>query len=310
MGAQHARARIAKQLRSNKQSLTIVNTKRQAAKLYEQIKEDCKEDDDGLFHLSTYMCPQHRHEVIEVIKNRLNNGEKCIVVSTSLIEAGVDVDFPVVYRAMCGLDSIIQAAGRCNRERIQELAYIYVFDFSEEELRVKRSSVYGNYLGQRQSITEIISKKHEDVMTPEAIKDYFDMLFGNMDQSELDKKNIVKRLNEGFHNSTPTDFMFDFEDIANEFRIIEESTCSVIVRYNEEAEREIRQFEYGYITRNKLRFLQKYTVNLSEHEYRKLKEIKAINEIGEKIGVLVSTEDYSNKTGVRIVDQLGIAEFV
>ena len=100
-------------------------------------------------------------------------------MSTSLIEAGVDVDFPVVYRAMCGLDSIIQAAGRCNRERKKDLAYVFVFDFADEGYKVNKSSPFGNYLGQRQSITEIIARKYEDVTRPEAVKEYFDMLFSN-----------------------------------------------------------------------------------------------------------------------------------
>ena len=78
------------------QCLTIVNTKKQARKLFEKFKEE-----EGIYHLSTYMCPIHRHKIIENIKLNLKDGKKCIVVSTSLIEAGVDVDFPVVYRRMC-----------------------------------------------------------------------------------------------------------------------------------------------------------------------------------------------------------------
>ena len=74
------------------------------------------------------MCPVHRFEMIQEIQKRLNseNRDKCIVVSTSLIEAGVDVDFPVVYRVMCGLDSIIQAAGRCNRERKKDQRVMFL----------------------------------------------------------------------------------------------------------------------------------------------------------------------------------------
>lgn len=71
---------------------------------------------------------------------------------------------------ICGLDSIIQAAGRCNRERRKDLAYVYVFDFADEEYKVNKSSPFGNYLGQRQSLTEIIVDKYEDVTRPEAIQ--------------------------------------------------------------------------------------------------------------------------------------------
>ncbi|MGE5612818.1 MAG: CRISPR-associated helicase Cas3' [Bacillota bacterium] len=298
---------LARQIACEEQCLVIVNTKKQAKNLYEKIKEMPGMEEDGIFHLSTYMCPAHRHDVINDIRKRLKNGEKCIVVSTSLIEAGVDVDFPVVYRAMCGLDSIIQAAGRCNRERLREIAYVYVFDFDEEEYKVNKSSVYGNYLAQRQSITEIIAKKHDDVSKPEAIKDYFDMLFANIGLAELDKKRIVERLNSGV--GLKKDFIFDFEDIARDFKIIEDNMCSVIVGYNDDAEKNIRNLIYGNFSKDKLRSVQKYTVNLHIHEYKEMAEMKAIKEIATNTGILVSLEDYSGKTGIVIPGSLGEADF-
>lgn len=296
---------LVKRLQGVTQCLLIVNTKKQARNLYEKIKMEYGQE--GVFHLSTYMCPAHRFEKIQEIRKRLKNEAKCIVVSTSLIEAGVDVDFPVVYRAMCGLDSIIQAAGRCNRERKKDLAYVYVFDFTDEEYKVNKSSPFGNYLGQRQSITEIIACKYEDVTRPEALKKYFDMLFSNTSISELDKKSIVKRLNEGC--DMMPDFNFDFEDIAHDFKMIDENSYSVIVRYNDDAEKKINELEYGYYTRDKLRSLQKYTVGLSLNELIKLKDINAVKELGTNTYMLVSREDYSDETGVKMPDQLGIAEF-
>lgn len=297
-------------LKGNKQCLIIVNTKKQALELYKKLNE--KYGDEGLFHLSTYMCPANRHSKIQDIKLRLSSEDKskCIVVSTSLIEAGVDVDFPVVYRAMCGLDSIIQAAGRCNRERKQNCAYTYVFDFIEDEYKVKKTSVFGHYLGQRQSITEIIAKKYKDVTTPEAIKEYFDILYSNIDGTGLDKKNIVKRLNGGFNISTKKDFIFDFEDIANDFKMIDDNTCSVIVPYNDDAKQKIYKLEYGYCNKTNLRSLQKYTVNLNIYEYNKLREIRAIKTYGESIGILLSEADYCSNTGIIIPDKLGEASFL
>ncbi|MGI6668609.1 MAG: CRISPR-associated helicase Cas3' [Acetivibrionales bacterium] len=299
---------LAKQIIAENQCLVIVNTKRQAKSLYENIERMHGIKEDGVFHLSTYMCPAHRHDVIEKIKNRLKDGRQCIVISTSLIEAGVDVDFPVVYRAMCGLDSIIQAAGRCNRERLREIAYVYVFDFAEEEYKIKISSVYGNYLAQRQSITEILAKKHDDVSKPEAIKDYFDMLFLNIGLAGLDKMRIVERLNSGV--GLKKDFIFDFEDIARDFKIIEDNMCSVIVGYNDDAIEKIKAIKYGYFGKEFLRSLQKYTVNLHEYEYRKLAEIGAIEEWGKNTAILKSREEYSDKVGIMIPVKLGEAEFV
>ncbi len=97
--------------------------------MYEKIKSNTK---DGVYHLSAAMCPAHRTERIDVIKGKIKNDEKCIVVSTQLIEAGVNIDFPVVYREIAGLDSIAQAAGRCNRERkIKEGGKVYLFKPSD-----------------------------------------------------------------------------------------------------------------------------------------------------------------------------------
>jgi CRISPR-associated helicase Cas3/CRISPR-associated endonuclease Cas3-HD len=299
---------LVNRLNKENQCLLIVNTKRQARNLYEKLKK--KYGTDGVFHLSTYMCPAHRSEKIKEIKKRLKEGAKCIVVSTSLIEAGVDVDFPVAYRAMCGLDSIIQAAGRCNRERKKDLAFVYVFDFNDEDYKINKSSAFGNYLWQRQSITEIVARKFEDVTRPEAIKEYFDMLYSNASLSELDKKGIVKRLNEGFCMNTPMDFIFEFEDIARDFKMIDENDYSVIVKYDDDAIWKINELEYGYITRDKLRSIQKYIVNLSIYEYTKLKEINALKSIGEHMSILISREDYSDETGIIVPDQLGIAEFI
>lgn len=298
---------LIERLQGVNQCLLIVNTKRQARKLYKKLNVIYGRE--GVFHLSTYMCPAHRFENLEEIKRRLKTEGKCIVVATSLIEAGVDVDFPVVYRAMCGLDSIIQAAGRCNRERKKELADVYVFDFSDDEYRFNRSTPYGDYLGQRQSITQLIADKYEDVSSPEAIREYFDILFSNASLSELDKKKIVERLNDGFNMSSPADFNFDFEDIARKFRMIEDNSYSVIVRYNDDADRRINDLESGCCTIDNLRLIQKYTVNVSENEFSKLIEINAVKELGENTCILISREDYSDEIGLELPEQLGFTEF-
>lgn len=97
--------------------------KRQVNEIYQKVRGE------GVYYLSTYMYPAHRHRVISEIKERLLENKKCIVISTSLVEAGVDFDFKSVYRELAGLDSIIQAAGRCNREgkRAAEESLVYIF---------------------------------------------------------------------------------------------------------------------------------------------------------------------------------------
>ena len=102
--------------------MCIVNTKKQAQQLFLMLRGQ------DVFHLSTYMTPAHRKAVLDEIRERLETDKRCLVISTSLIEAGVDVDFPVVYRAKAGLDSMVQAAGRCNREGKREICPVYIFD--------------------------------------------------------------------------------------------------------------------------------------------------------------------------------------
>lgn len=110
--------------------------------------------------------------------------------------------------------------------------------------------------------------------------------------------------------NTPMDFIFEFEDIARDFKMIDENDYSVIVKYDDDAIWKINELEYGYITRDKLRSIQKYIVNLSIYEYTKLKEINALKSIGEHMSILISREDYSDETGIIVPDQLGIAEFI
>ena len=111
------------------QILVIVNNRRHARSLYDQAKHL-----DGTFHLTTLMCAKHRSQKLDEIRGRLKNGEPCRVIATPLIEAGVDVDFPLVMRAEAGLDSVAQAAGRCNREgkRLSENSFVWIFAPEEQ----------------------------------------------------------------------------------------------------------------------------------------------------------------------------------
>src|SRR5699024_5836496 len=121
---------LADALRKEEQALCIVNTKVLAQELYEKIKGE------SVYHLSTFMYPEHRKRVLSEIRRKLKDKEKCIVISTSLVEAGVDLDFQKVYRQIAGIDSIIQAAGRCNREGkySKEESIVYVFSLGGEKL--------------------------------------------------------------------------------------------------------------------------------------------------------------------------------
>lgn len=121
---------------------------------------------EGIYHLSTSMYPKHRKRVLRAIKKRLKNNEKCIVISTSLVEAGVDLDFASVYRQISGLDSMIQAAGRCNREGKRKVleSSVYIFDL-EESRNIPSQS-------QQIDISKGILQDYSDIADLKAITDY------------------------------------------------------------------------------------------------------------------------------------------
>lgn len=157
---------LAAKLNQHDQVLCITNSKKEAQIIFDQLEGEAG---ISVFHLSTFMCPVHRREVLKKIRGCLFKGKPCKVVTTSLIEAGVDVDFPVVYRELAGLDSIIQAAGRCNREGKNKLENSKVFIYSLTE------PAYGKlptFVRQQVEITQAILKDHKDVASVAAIKDY------------------------------------------------------------------------------------------------------------------------------------------
>ncbi len=171
-------------VRNEEQALCILNTKNNVQKLYEKIKGE------GVYHLSTFMYPRHRQERLEAIRERLAAGEKCIVIATSLVEAGVDLDFQTVYRELAGVDSMIQAAGRCNREGKRDALGSFACYFQLEESRTVP--------GQEQQIdtAKQVIRRYEDIGSLDAVQEYFTRLY-QFKGSALDKKNILEEFQKG-----------------------------------------------------------------------------------------------------------------
>ncbi len=155
---------IVDRLLKEERVLCIVNTRRHAKELFEAIREegDC-------FHLSALMCPAHRSCILKKIRKRLKNKQACRVVSTQLIEAGVDIDFPVVYRSLAGLDSIAQAAGRCNREGKSDTGHTFIFK-SEHH---RSESYFADTAGVAAQVLDL----HEDVLSLAAVEQYFKLYY-------------------------------------------------------------------------------------------------------------------------------------
>ncbi|ADE15049.1 CRISPR-associated helicase Cas3 [Nitrosococcus halophilus Nc 4] len=221
----------------------------------------------GTLHLSGLMCGQHRSEVIAEIKQRLKAGEPVRVVSTQLVEAGVDVDFPVVYRALAGLDSIAQAAGRCNREGLLEgKGKVVVF------IPPKQAPV--GHLRQAQDCgRQILQQRPPDPLAPEHFITYFQQLYWKKGTEGLDRKGILKDLK---HNGQ---LRFLFSSAAAKFRLIDETQqAPVIVRYGKGVDL-IEQLRHLGPKRWLLRKLQRYVVNLPRYRHQQLLNQGDIQEI-------------------------------
>ena len=299
---------LANEINGLNQALVIVNTRKHALKLFSML------NGENIFHLSTLMCPAHRKEIVAKIKELLKAGEPCKVISTRLIEAGVDVDFPIVYRANAGLDSIVQSAGRCNREgKLKDengnstVGEVHIFK-PEEEFVNNQPSAFKRPI----EVTDIISNFHEDITSPQAIKDYFEKLYFFESENGLDIKGIVKSLEEGMtmkSRNPDAQLNFDFATVAKDFKLIEDNTYPIIVKYDKNAEELVESLRHAEHIGSILRSLQGYTINLYRHEYESLANSNELDFITAETPVLRDMNKYSKDTGIELNIQMGIAVF-
>lgn len=272
------------------QALCIVNTKKKAQALYQTLKGQ------GVFHLSTSMYPKHRKRVLEEIRRCLNAGERCLVLSTSLVEAGVDLDFHSVYRQLAGIDSVIQAAGRCNREgkRSSEDSSVYVFQFEAQE----------RVLGQRKQIeaAKVLVSEGKDISALESIEEYFEFLY-HLKSSELDKKNIMEQFKG---------IKCDFPKVAEDFKMIENDTKTVFIPIEEEAQDLLQQLKYQGFTKTSMRKAGQYSVTLYDDIIEKMEAAGMIEPVAENITDFYELKDkerYSEEFGLDLNVENGMALF-
>ncbi len=214
---------LAAEVRNEKKVLCVVNLKNHSAALLDELKGT-----DAVFHLSTNLCALHRRAVLDEVRARLKNGTPCRLVSTQCVEAGVDVDFPVVYRAMSPLDSIAQAAGRCNREgRLMDDAG----NRKMGEVRVFEPAIEGDWRGrypafayyQAAKVTETMLIEAGlaglDLHNPDVFRDYYRRLY-DLSKPEAQNREIIDAFTA-----------VDFVRVAQEYRLIEKSAIQVLAPY-------------------------------------------------------------------------------
>ena len=269
---------IADQLSQHNKVLCIVNTRNDARELFERLPKE------GMtIHLSRMMCPRHVSKVIQEIKQALSNNSETVirVVATQLIEAGVDIDFPVVYRQEAGLDSILQAAGRCNREGKLDMATTYVFSLSVEH------KLYGSIIDANNARLNMINVN--DWFAPETMTEYFKQLYCR--KETFDKKDLKTLLYK------PKEMCF--AEAAKEFKLIEETGKTVYVNMDDSLEL-VERLKNDGITYSLMKKLSQYSVNIHERDFLKLLSYGAIDEVIEGIYVVNDRAQYDENIGLRL----------
>lgn len=282
-------AEISERLRQSEQALCVVNTRKHARRLFEAIGPGA-----GHFHLSALMSPVHRAGKLAEIRRRLENGERCRVISTQLIEAGVDVDFPVVFRAAAGIDSIAQAAGRCNREGRRDMGDVFVF-MPEDGLP------RGSFRQNAQAAEPVLDRYGDDPLGLKAVEEYFLTLFWRKGEKALDQLRVMERMEEGARH-----FIFPFQEIAKEFRLIKEDTRPVIVPWDAAKSAVadpfelIREVEGAENLAPLFRRFQRWTVTLYDDEWKALERAGSLQQVGPggMFTVLTNPEIYDDDVGL------------
>jgi len=276
---------LSTKLKDCRQVLCIVNTKSRASQIYDLIN-----DGEGIYHLSTFMCPIHRNKKLNEIKECLkaskqNSNLPCRVVSTQLVEAGVDLDFPTVYREIAGIDSINQAAGRCNREGRLEWGRVFVFE-------PEKPLASDSFLARAASIGRSVLRKYDDPMLLEAIKEYFRCLY-HQDENLLDKHRIIEALSE-----CGMSLQFPFATIARLFRLISNNQVSLIIPYDERCRKMLSDAQWLDKPEKLARKLQPYVVPLEVYQFKDLEKNNLIETVAGVFYVLSDMKFYDDNKGL------------
>lgn len=266
---------LSDRLKQHPSVLCVVNRRDDCRKLWELMPDDT-------YHLSALMCGAHRSTVIAEIKKRLLNEMTTRVISTQLVEAGVDIDFPVVYRALCGLDSVAQAAGRCNREGLLKEGQVFIFRPSSDPPIGHLRQAAG--IGKR-----LLESDKADLIALEQFTKYFQELYWLQGEG-LDRHRILDYLKDG-------ELRFSYRTAARNFKMIDDSKqMPVVVGYGDGAQL-IDELSKRPPDRNLMRKLQRFIVNLPRYLHEKLVTEGSIRLIHPGVYVQGHSAMYDDKTG-------------
>ena len=290
---------------ASEQALCVVNSRKQARSLHDAMVDGVG-GREGVFHLSTYMHPAHREEVLVRVRQRLKDGLPCRLVSTSLVEAGVDVDFPTVYRSLAGIDSVVQCAGRCNREGKRPAAESVVHVFEPLSDEGSPYAVPRDMQHKAELARNVMRWQEEDGKAPgsfdygslEVIEDYFSHLLRQA--PSLDEKGACEKL-DGWgllRNGIPS---IPFAGVAASFKFIEDSTCTVVVP-DPAITADIQLLREGKPSRSSMRRLARFGVGVYENEVRELCSAGAVEPLAEGTYLLLDEGLYRLDVGLDISD--------
>lgn len=278
--------KLAEQLNRQRQVLCIVNSRKSARAVFSRL------EGDGCFHLSTLMYPAHRQKQLQEIRARLKEGRPCRVVSTSLIEAGVDVDFPAVFREEAGLDSMLQAAGRCNREGKlpAESSIVTIFQGEDKPPKLFSAAI---------EVGRMVMERQTDISSPQAVQDYFHELLQIKGQKAQDMQGILPMIRSE---------LFPFRKVAEAFHLIDSPTRTVYIPLEEGAAL-VQRMRSGEWDRSLFRTLGRYGVSVYEGHFQALDRSGCLELLEDGSAILTDLALYDNKTGLSLEADTGRALF-
>ena len=275
------------QLQQHEQVLCVVNSRKSAQEIFTRLSGE------GNFHLSTLMYPAHRRAKLEEIRRRLKEGLPCRVISTSLIEAGVDVDFPAVFREEAGLDSILQAAGRCNREGKRPVSESIVTLFRGE---AAPPPLFQTAIGAGRMVLE----QYDDIASQEAIQAYFHTLLELKGAEAQDIYGILPKIRTE---------LFPFQSVAERFHMIDSPTRTVYIPLGAGAEL-VGRLRAGERSRTLFRQLGQYGVSIYEEHFAALDQAGDLERLEDGSSILATLSLYSEETGLSLEADCGKGLFI